>query len=61
MEYYITLTIKKMETKYKCITGWVSLFNITAALCDNNIKGYLNFITCCKISIYAGKPDKIRV
>lgn len=38
MEYYITLTIKKMETEYKCINGWVSLFNTTAALCDNNIK-----------------------
>ncbi len=38
MQYYRTLTIEKMETEYKYITGWVSLFNTTAALCDNNIK-----------------------
>lgn len=40
MQYYITLAIKKMETEKKnqCITGWISLFNTTAALSNNNIK-----------------------
>lgn len=40
MQYYITLAIKKMEAEKKnqCITGWVSLFNTTAALSSNNIK-----------------------
>jgi len=38
MEYYIRQTIKKMEMRNFYMLEWVSLFNTTAALCNNNIQ-----------------------
>lgn len=36
MEYYIKYTIKKMEMHSNYMPGWISLFNTTIALCNDN-------------------------
>lgn len=37
MSYYIKYTIKKMEIHSNYMPGWISLFNTTIALCNDNI------------------------
>lgn len=44
MEYYIKQTIKKMEMQNPYILHWVSLFNTTAAFCDDNIRQLFHLI-----------------